>query len=398
MLRLRDDVRDVLIELSARRARALLLLVSIALSAGVLVASYTVSIAAARQVDAGFVAAGSTTFTVGARASEDNGESAPMSVFPPDTESRAQRVDLVRAAGRRVDIARAESRPRRGAASPDIAEVDVLGATSGYLAADRAVTGGAPAWLLDGVRAPAVALVGERAAERLGRPQGVPGPGVAVWVADTRFSVIGRITGSTDDTLANAVVIPHSAALAIDGVSDFQTVVLVRTDLGGGGPVSRVIRIAIRPDRPESLATSPVADFSSLRQGVGSELTRLTAAVGFLLLAVATLLIANAMIVSVVSRTAEIGLRRSMGASQRGIARIFVIEGGLLGVLGGLVGSASGMAVSLAIAAMNRWDTTQPLLAVFVGPAVGLAAGLLASAYPSWRAATTLPAEAMRAD
>jgi putative ABC transport system permease protein len=217
-------------------------------------------------------------------------------------------------------------------------------------------------------------------------------------VADTRFSVIGRITGSTDDTLANAVVIPHSAALAIDGVSDFQTVVLVRTDLGGGGPVSRVIRIAIRPDRPESLATSPVADFSSLRQGVGSELTRLTAAVGFLLLAVATLLIANAMIVSVVSRTAEIGLRRSMGASQRGIARIFFIEGGLLGVLGGLLGSASGMAVSLAIAAMNRWDTTQPLLAVFVGPAVGLAAGLLASAYPSWRAATTLPAEAMRAD
>jgi putative ABC transport system permease protein len=398
LLRLRDDIADVLIELSARRGRALLLLVSVALSTGVLVASYSVSTAAAKQVDTGLVAAGSTTFTVSARATDQDGAERQAVVFPADTEERADNVDLVIAAGRRLDVPRDDAKPRRLPNAPDVAKVDVVGATSGYLQADEAATGSAPTWLLDGDHSAAVALVGARAAVELGLPDGIPPPGVQVWVAGQTYSVTGTITASLDDNLVDAVVIPHSRALTISGVSDAQTVVLVRTEIGGGAPVAKVIRTAIRPDRPQLLSTSTVAEFNELRSGVGAQLARLVATIGLLLLAVATLLIANSMIVSVVSRTAEIGLRRSMGASQRDIARIFLIEGGLVGALGGLLGAACGLSAALIVAALSHWDTTQPALAAIVGPGVGLLAGIIASAYPSWRAAIILPADAMRAD
>ncbi|MGL5852325.1 MAG: FtsX-like permease family protein, partial [Phycicoccus sp.] len=94
----------------------------------------------------------------------------------------------------------------------------------------------------------------------------------------------------------------------------------------------------------------------------------------------------------------EIGLRRSLGASQADVARVFLIEGGLVGLLGGLLGAGAGMATSVAVAAVNRWDASQPVLAAVVGPVVGLVAGVVASAYPAWRAATVQPADAMRAD
>ncbi|MGL5849292.1 MAG: hypothetical protein ACRCZD_00800, partial [Phycicoccus sp.] len=132
LARLRDDVADVLVELSARRARALLLLLGVALSTGVLDASYTLSTAAARQVDSGLAAAGSTVMTVGVREQPDDAvpvddavpadDAAPAvgsaadgeaNVFPADTEQRAQRVQLVIAAGRGVEVPRDDARPRR---------------------------------------------------------------------------------------------------------------------------------------------------------------------------------------------------------------------------------------------------------------------------------------------
>ncbi|MGL5867081.1 MAG: ABC transporter permease [Dermatophilaceae bacterium] len=414
--RLRDDVADVLIELSARRARALLLLLGVALSTGVLDASYTLSTAAARQVDSGLAAAGSTVMTVGVRQQPDDAEPAvgeaadlgdgasgaaagigEVSVFPADTEQRAQRVQLVLAAGRSVEVSRDDARPRRLAGDAP-AEVDVLGVTSHYLRAARAGTGSAPTWMLDGTDPRPVALVGGAAADRLGIPDGVPAPGVRLWVGDQAFDVVGRLTEPAGNGLDNVVLIPYSTALGVDGVSESRTVVLVRTDLGGGAPVSRVIREAILPEAPATLVTSSVADFGRVRADVGSELGRLTVAIGLLLLGVSTLIIANAMVVSVVSRTAEIGLRRSLGASQADVARVFLIEGGLVGLLGGLLGAGAGMATSVVVATVNQWDAAQPLLAALVGPIVGLVAGVVASAYPAWRAATVQPADAMRSD
>lgn len=398
--RLRDDVTDVLIELSARRGRALLLLVGVALSTGVLVAAYTLSAAAARQVDAGLAAAGSSVMTVGVREAPADADVAVAAgpVFPDDTEERVGRLGLVLAAGRGVEVSADDARPRRLQGGP-AAEVSVLGATSGYLRADLARVGQAPVWMLDGQDARRVALVGTAAADRLGVGRsGPPAPGVAVWVGGERFDVVGVISSSAGGALANTVVVPYARALEVGGVSDAQARVLVRTELGGGSPVAAVVRSAILPQEPAALVTSSVADFTGLREGVGSQLGALVAAVGALLLAVSTLLVANAMVVSVVARTSEIGLRRSLGASSVDVARVFLLEGGLVGLLGGLFGTGAGMACSVVVAAVNGWDAQQPVLAALVGPLVGLVAGVVASAYPAWRAGAVAPAEAMRAD
>ena len=229
-------------------------------------------------------------------------------------------------------------------------------------------------------------------------PDRGPYVGVRIWLNAQPYAVIGLLSDGQAVGLDDAVVVPHARADALAVVAPIDTILLVRTDIGAAAPVARVIRDAIRPEAPETLTVSSVDDFRELRTGVSDQLARLSAGVGALLLALAMLLIANAMVVAVVSRTGEIGLRRALGASRAAVARIFLIEGGLAGGLGGLAGAAVGVFAALAVAAVNGWGFSFPTLLVLAAPVLGTGVGVLASAYPAWRAAGIAPAEALRSD
>ena len=395
---LRDEFADVFVEIGARRARAALLIIGVALSTGVLVASLTVSSIAARQIDANVAAAASRTFTVGLR--EGVGADAPP--FPVDSDDRASRVPLVVAAGRRVDLAGSDVsvhrlRPGPGAGRTE-SSANVSAVTSGYLRAAGITIDAPVGFLLDSPRPYAVALLGAGAARELGVPDRGPYVGVRIWLNAQPYAVIGLLSDGQAVGLDDAVVVPHARADALAVVAPIDTILLVRTDIGAAAPVARVIRDAIRPEAPETLTVSSVDDFRELRTGVSDQLALLSAGVGALLLALAMLLIANAMVVAVVSRTGEIGLRRALGASRAAVARIFLIEGGLAGGLGGLAGAAVGVFAALAVAAVNGWGFSFPTLLVLAAPVLGTGVGVLASAYPAWRAAGIAPAEALRSD
>jgi putative ABC transport system permease protein len=106
--------------------------------------------------------------------------------------------------------------------------------------------------------------------------------------------------------------------------------------------------------------------------------------------------IANVMVISVLERRSEIGLRRAIGATRRHIGAQFLAESLLLAAMGGVVGAALGAAVTAAYAQARGWMIAIPPLAIVGGVAAALAIGALAGLYPAMRAARLAPADALR--
>lgn len=106
--------------------------------------------------------------------------------------------------------------------------------------------------------------------------------------------------------------------------------------------------------------------------------------------------IANVMIISVLERRSEIGLRRALGGTRTHIAVQFVLESAALATLGAVIGVALGAAVTTAYANQQNWRLDIPLEALALGITAALALGVLAGLYPAARAARLDPAEAVR--
>ena len=268
-------------------------------------------------------------------------------------------------------------------------------ATSGYLRA-AGTTGPSELFFhLDGEFP--VASLGETAAASLDVPVTDDPTGLQVWIDGRPYDVAGFVGSDGPAALGNAVVVPYRSGVVIAG-DDGDATVLVRAVAGAGARVAGVVATAIRPDAPERLEASPVVSVDSLRRGVTTQMDRLAAWTGVILMSLTILLIANSMVVAVMARTAEIGLRRALGSTRMHVAGVFLTEGALVGFLGGLVGAAVASAAVVITASANGWTAVLDVRWISVGPVIGTAVGLLASAYPAQRASAVHPALAVRAE
>lgn len=390
-----DVVTDMVIELHARRARSALMMCAVALSVGSLLGAVGFSQSAAREVDAALAA--SSVDLVRVVASSPAGTRSVHAVLPPDADERAGRLDKVTSAGRRIDVSDVLTTTvvRTGVDGLRAPDAVVTGLSAGYLGAvhgERALP--TAAWTLD--TSERVALVGAAVAEALHLPAVSATGGSTVSVNGVAYQVVG-VLGATSPDLSDAVAVPYAVGVALAG-DDSTSEMLVRTDIGAGPAVSRAVTTALRPDAPEKLAASPVINQADLRDGVSTQLARLAAWVGGLLLALSILLIANSMTVSVMARVREIGLRRAIGYTRADVAVLFLAEGGTVGLLGGLTGAAVGTAAVVTVAAANQWTAVLGPVWVLGAPVVGALAGLLSSLYPALRAARVHPALAVRSD
>lgn len=105
--------------------------------------------------------------------------------------------------------------------------------------------------------------------------------------------------------------------------------------------------------------------------------------------------VANTMVVSVLERRREIGLRRALGATRGHIRLQFLTESVALSTLGGLAGTLLGVLTTVAYAAYQHWPLVIPPTAVFGGVAGTVLVGVIAGLYPSLRAARLSPTEAL---
>lgn len=396
---IRDLIADVIVEVSTKRAKCVMMMLAVALSAGSLLSAVGISTTAARQVDADLAASTIDLFTVSGsgRMRVSDVAAGSSDLFPSDAELRLEGIGGVIAAGRAIDVSSSLSGQVRRTfddRSRSIDNVSVYGVMPGYIQANGADYSAGSDFML-GTNEHVVVL-GAAVADELDVPVTSDPTGIVVDIDGREYSISGFITGGSTD-LSRSILIPYALGRDFAG-SDAEAILLVRTEVGAGASVANVARLALRADAPEILKSSTVIDAGEARSGVATQLDRLAAGVGALFLVLSVLLIANSMVVSVMSRTGEIGLRRAIGSSSAYVAMLFLFEGLLAGLLGGLGGSALAACTLSAIAFFNEWTVVMSPWLLAVGPVLGAVTGLVSSAYPAARASRVAPAQAVRAD
>jgi putative ABC transport system permease protein len=295
----------------------------------------------------------------------------------------ASSVSSVSATVRRTDLVPAAETSGIAVQATDHDLLDTLGGT---LAAGRFIDDA-----IDGY--PAVVL-GAVAAERLGITS-LDHP-VLVWINDSWWSVVGIL-----DPLPLAPEIDRSALVGREiaaalGADQSPTAIYVRAEEAFINDVRAVLGPTADPEHPEAVEVSRPSDAIEARAAAATAFTSLFLGLGAVAVLVGGLGIANVMLMAVLERRNEIGLRRALGATRGHIVGQFLAEAVLLAGLGGLIGAILGAAIAAAYATSQGWLVALPIVGLVVGVAAAGAVGGLAGIYPALRAANTPPTDALR--
>jgi len=219
-----------------------------------------------------------------------------------------------------------------------------------------------------------------------------------IWLGGRWYAVIGIL-----HPVELAPEVDHSALIGFPiatedfGYDGHPSRIYVRAETASTTAVATMLARATNPQFPGQVSVSRPSDVLTARLAVTNSGTSLFLGLGAVALLVGGIGIANVMVISVLERRTEIGLRRALGAARRHVAAQFVVESLLLGAAGGALGVLFGTGVTFALAYQRGWQTLIPPVAVGAGLAVAVAIGALAGFYPAWRAARLSPTDALRA-
>jgi putative ABC transport system permease protein len=385
----RDVLRVGGVGLTARKLRATLSAVGIAIGIAAMVAVLAISESSKADLLSALDRLGTNLLTV----------SPGQSIFGEDATLPDSAIAMV---GR---IRPVQDVSATGAVSAVVyrSELSPEAETKGIstLAVDPSLPGTVGAALADGVflddassRYPAVVL-GSTAARRLGIARA--GGGVQVVVGGVRFTVVGILGPVTlvPSLDAAALVGFPAAARYLDDEGDVSSL-YVRSDPDDVEDVQSVLAVTANPEHPDEVDVTRPSDAIEARAAAKSTFTSLFLGLGAVALLVGGVGIANVMVISVLERRSEIGLRRALGATRRHVGLQFLTESVLLSVAGGVGGVLLGAGVAAAYASSRGWEVVLPAAVLAGGVVAALAVGAVAGLYPALRAARLAPVDALR--
>ncbi|MER7048479.1 ABC transporter permease [Streptomyces jumonjinensis] len=242
-------------------------------------------------------------------------------------------------------------------------------------------------------RYPSVVL-GPKAAAQLGVHRA--GADVRVWLGGQWFTVVGLLApNELIPSLDSAALVGWSAAereLDFDG---YPTTIYTRARESAVEDVQAILGATASPENPSEANVSRPSDALAAKQATDDALSGLLLGLGGVALLVGGVGVANTMVISVLERRSEIGLRRSLGATRGQVRTQFLAEALLLSALGGLGGVLLGIGVTTGYAAYQGWPAVVPAWAMAGGVGATLVIGGLAGFYPAVRAARLPPTEAL---
>jgi putative ABC transport system permease protein len=220
---------------------------------------------------------------------------------------------------------------------------------------------------------------------------------VMVYLGNTWFTVVGIMRSALLDTsLDTTVFISLPVAEQLFGLHPNPTTIYVRANVDDVVRVSNLLAPTADPQNASGVDVTRPSDALEARAAAKGQFTTLLLGLGAVALLVGAIGIANIMVISVLERRGEIGLRRALGATRRHISLQFLTESALLAALGGLAGLGLGTGATLVAALAQSQPFVVPLYALLAAPAAGFAIGALAGVYPATKAARMSPTEALR--
>jgi putative ABC transport system permease protein len=240
-----------------------------------------------------------------------------------------------------------------------------------------------------------VCVLGAQAAQLLGIDRVYPGE--RVWLGGMWFYVTGILTSATlAPEIDSSVLVGFPAADHYLGLDGHPTTIYVRSITTQTAAVDSVLAATANPESPNEVDVSQPSAALVARADAQGALNGLFLGLGAVSLLVGAVGVANIMIISVLERRSEIGLRRALGATKGNIRLQFLSEAILLALLGGAAGVAFGVLATAVYAHTKHWAVAIPTLAWAGGLGAAFAIGAVAGLLPAIRAARLSPTDALR--
>ena len=259
-------------------------------------------------------------------------------------------------------------------------------------------------WLNEGTAREPVAVLGSAAAKQLGIDRVYPDQ--RIWLGDQWFNVAGVLKPSplASDVDSSALIGYPAAQKYLGYVSVVRgeekagppSTIYARVATGHEAAVQSLLAQTANPEAPNEVNVSQPSDALTARAAAAGAFDSLFLGLGLVALIVGAVGVANIMIISVLERRSEIGLRRALGATRGQIRTQFLGESILLAVIGGIVGVLAGAAATSVYASSKSWAVVIPVEAWSGGIAAAILIGALAGLMPAVRATRMPPTVALR--
>jgi len=274
-----------------------------------------------------------------------------------------------------------------GGISTIVTSSELLNVIGGKLSEGRFIT--------NGLSDLPVTVLGSITAKRLGITN-LSKP-TKILIDDEWFGVIGIVEElKIHPDLDRSVFIGYGAAKKLFDINEEPTTIYLRANPTFIEDVVEVIAPSMNPENPDQVEVSRPSDALEAQQAVEASFTNLLLGLGSVALLVGGVAIANVMVMSVLERRMEIGVRRSIGATRREIRYQFLLESIVLSGIGGLVGVMLGSLITLAYTNYTNIVFSIPVWQILGAVVLALLIGAISGVYPAIKASKIQPAEAVR--